>query len=75
MALTDWVFNAWGEKYEPWDDDNRAPERVAEVLGMKRFDVPVVMEGGALEMNSPRHAAHHALVPAVADAQPGLERR
>ena len=52
VALTDWVFNAWGEKYEPWDSDNRAPERVAEILNMKRFDVPVVMEGGALEMNS-----------------------
>ncbi len=52
VALTDWEFNAWGEKYEPWDDDNGAPKRVAEILGMKRFDVPVVMEGGALELNS-----------------------
>ena len=27
VALTDWDFNAWGEKYSPWDDDDRAPAR------------------------------------------------
>lgn len=51
VALTDWEFNAWGGKYEPWDDDNRAPRAVAKTLGMKRFEIPVVMEGGALELN------------------------
>jgi agmatine deiminase len=52
VALTDWVFNAWGEKYSPWDADDAAPERVAQALGMQRFEVPVVLEGGALEVNS-----------------------
>ncbi len=52
VALTDWTFNAWGEKYSPWDDDNRAPQEVAETLGMKRFPFQEVMEGGALELNS-----------------------
>jgi agmatine deiminase len=51
VALTDWRFNAWGGKYAPWDEDDRAPERVAETLGMVRFEVPYVMEGGALELN------------------------
>ena len=51
VALTDWGFNAWGEKYAPWDDDDRAPERVAKTLAIKRFTVPVVMEGGSLELN------------------------
>lgn len=52
VALTDWEFNAWGEKYRPWDDDNRAPQAVADTLGMKRFAAPYVMEGGSLELNS-----------------------
>ncbi len=52
VALTDWGFNAWGEKYRPWDDDDRAPMAVARTLNMKRFVVPVVMEGGSLELNS-----------------------
>lgn len=51
VAMTDWIFNAWGEKYEPWDADDAAPAKVARTLGMKRFEVPVVMEGGALELN------------------------
>lgn len=52
VALTDWGFNAWGKKYAPWDSDDRAPEAVAKTLSMKRFAVPVVMEGGSLELNS-----------------------
>ena len=51
IALTDWGFNAWGEKYAPWDDDDRAPKAVAKRLSMKRFTVPVIMEGGSLEVN------------------------
>ena len=54
VALTDWHFNAWGEKYEPWDADDAAPAAVARTLGMKRFPVPLVMEGGALEVNGKR---------------------
>ena len=52
VALTDWGFNAWGGKYAPWDDDDRAPAAVARTLGMKRFTLPVIMEGGSLELNS-----------------------
>jgi agmatine deiminase len=51
VALTDWRFNAWGGKYAPWDDDDRAPRAVAKRLGMRRFEVPYVMEGGSLEVN------------------------
>jgi len=51
VALTDWRFNAWGGKYAPWDDDDRAPEAVARRLGMRRYAVDAVMEGGSLELN------------------------
>jgi len=51
VALTDWRFNAWGGKYPPWDDDDRAPAAVARHLGMRRFSVPHVLEGGAVEVN------------------------
>ncbi len=51
IALTDWEFNAWGRKYEPWAQDDAAPLAVAQRLGIKRFEVPIVMEGGALELN------------------------
>lgn len=50
VALTDWVFNAWGGKYA-WELDTQAPAAVAKTLGMQRFAIPYVMEGGALELN------------------------
>jgi agmatine deiminase len=50
-ALVDWEYNAWGGKYPPYDDDNRVPERVAEILGFRRFEPGVVMEGGAVDGN------------------------
>lgn len=54
VALTDWTFNAWGGKYAPWDDDDRAPSRVADTIGARRFELPYVMEGGALDVNDRR---------------------
>src|SRR5690606_3951399 len=52
VAMTDWGFNAWGEKYSPWTDDDRAPARLAPRLDMLRFVAPAIMEGGSLELNS-----------------------
>ena len=51
VAATDWLFNAWGRKYAPWDADDRAAAALTHHLGVKRFAVPIVMEGGALEIN------------------------
>ncbi|HUJ08969.1 MAG TPA: agmatine deiminase family protein [Verrucomicrobiae bacterium] len=51
LAIVDWKFNAWGGKYPPYDEDDRVPQRVAEVLGLPVFSPEVVMEGGALDVN------------------------
>ncbi len=51
VALTDWVFNAWGEKYAPFDLDNRVPLRVGRALGLRRFASRMVLEGGSIEVN------------------------
>ncbi|HZJ08308.1 MAG TPA: agmatine deiminase family protein, partial [Trueperaceae bacterium] len=51
VSLTDWRFNAWGGKYAPWDDDDRAPAQVAQRLGMLRHEVDLVLEGGSIEVN------------------------
>ncbi len=51
VALTDWKYNAWGGKYPPYGDDDAIPRRIAAALGMRRFAVPAVMEGGALEVD------------------------
>jgi len=50
-VATDWVFNAWGEKYGPWDDDDRVASRWAEHAGHPSRRVPMVLEGGSLTVD------------------------
>ncbi|HEY1120129.1 MAG TPA: agmatine deiminase family protein [Haloferula sp.] len=51
LAVSDWGFNAWGGKFPPYDLDNAIPSRIAEALGLKRFDGGMILEGGAIEIN------------------------
>src|SRR5690625_7514459 len=51
FALTDWEYNAWGEKYPPYDSDNRLPRWVSEKFGIKRFGTGLVLEGGSIDSN------------------------
>ncbi len=50
-AATDWIFNAWGEKYDRVLLNNRVPRRMAEHVGAPRFELPIVMEGGSVDVN------------------------
>jgi agmatine deiminase len=47
VALVKFDFNAWGEKFAPWDLDATVPERLATHLGMRRYAAPMVLEGGS----------------------------
>ena len=49
--IVDWNYNAWGNKYPPYDLDDVIPTLIA-----KHYDIPVsypniVMEGGSVEFN------------------------
>jgi agmatine deiminase len=51
IALVDWEFNGWGEKY-PADLDNQIPTHVARILGDVPLHTPgIVMEGGSIEVD------------------------
>jgi agmatine deiminase len=50
LAITNWEFNAWGERYKH-DKDNLVPSRMAEELSLPVFSPPLVLEGGAVEVN------------------------
>jgi agmatine deiminase len=41
-------FNAWGEKFPPWDHDAAVGGLVAEYLGDPVVDSPIVLEGGSI---------------------------
>ena len=51
VALVQLRFNSWGEKYLPYDDDARLPERLAALQGMRRYESPLVMEGGGFTVD------------------------
>jgi agmatine deiminase len=51
VAVTDWVFNMWGDKYRPYDLDNKIPGRIAQKLKLRRFVNPMVLEGGSIDVN------------------------
>ncbi|MFK7847093.1 MAG: agmatine/peptidylarginine deiminase [Rhodothermales bacterium] len=50
-AAIDWGFNAWGEKYPPFDLDNAIPRQMADVMQARLFESPFILEGGSIEVN------------------------
>jgi len=51
LAVVDWDYNAWGNKYPPFDLDEVAPTRVAEILDVPVFYPGMILEGGAIDVN------------------------
>jgi len=51
LAVADWDYNAWGNKYPPFDLDEVVPTRVAEIIGVPVFYPRMVLEGGSIEVN------------------------
>lgn len=50
-AIVDWGYNAWGDKYPPYDLDDIIPTKIAKQFDLPLFVVDIVMEGGAVEFN------------------------
>jgi agmatine deiminase len=51
LAFNDWIFNAWGNKYEELKRDDAIPKRLESSLAAHRFEPGIVMEGGSIEVN------------------------
>ena len=50
-AIVDWGYNAWGNKYPPYDLDDQVPEHVAAFHKLPLFQPGIIMEGGSIEVN------------------------
>lgn len=50
-AIVDWGYNAWGDKYPPYDLDDVIPTLIGEKLDLQVFHPEIVMEGGSVEFN------------------------
>jgi agmatine deiminase len=51
LAIVDWDYNAWGNKYPPFDLDEVVPTRVAEILKAPVFYPRMILEGGSIDVN------------------------
>lgn len=50
-AIIDWGYNAWGNKYPPFDLDDVVPEKIAKEWGCELYQPKIVMEGGSIDLN------------------------
>jgi agmatine deiminase len=50
-AIIDWGYNAWGNKYPPYDLDDVIPTKIAMHYQLPLYTPELVMEGGSVEFN------------------------
>jgi agmatine deiminase len=50
-VIVDWNYNAWGNKYPPYDKDDVIPTLVAKHYGIPVYYPDIIMEGGSVEFN------------------------
>lgn len=46
-----WKFNAWGEKYTPYDLDDKVAGEVLKHYNISSLEVPIVLEGGSIHVD------------------------
>jgi agmatine deiminase len=49
--IVDWGYNAWGDKYPPYDLDDVIPTRIANHYSIPVVQPGIVMEGGSVDFN------------------------
>jgi agmatine deiminase len=49
--IVDWGYNAWGNKYPPYDLDDDVPTLVGKALGLEVVYPNIVVEGGSVDFN------------------------
>ncbi len=50
-VIVDWGYNAWGNKYPPYEQDDVIPTLVGEALAIPVYHPGIVMEGGSVDFN------------------------
>ena len=49
--IIDWNYNAWGNKYPPFDLDDIIPTLIGEKLNLPVYHPNIIMEGGSVDFN------------------------
>lgn len=51
LFAVNWKFNAWGERFKPYDLDNEVAPKVLEYLKVPYRNAPIVLEGGSIHVD------------------------
>ncbi len=51
LAAVDWGYNAWGNKYPPYDLDDQIPAKMAAALGVPLLEGGMILEGGSIDVD------------------------
>jgi agmatine deiminase len=51
QAVVDWNFNAWGDKYPPYELDDVIPTLIGDELELPVFHPGIILEGGSIDVN------------------------
>lgn len=51
LSAVNWRFNAWGEKYVPYDLDNEVAPTVLKHFEIEYFDASIILEGGSIHVD------------------------
>ncbi len=49
--IVNWGYNAWGNKYPPYDQDDQIPVQIARYRHLDYVTPNIIMEGGSVEFN------------------------
>jgi agmatine deiminase len=51
LAGVAWRFNGWGERSPAWQQDAALARAILERIGARRYEAPIVLEGGAIHVD------------------------
>jgi agmatine deiminase len=74
IAGSDWHFNAWGRKYDYFNNDARVAESLLDHLEIRRFDAPFVLEGGAIHSDGEGTVLTSETVLLNPNRNPGMDK-
>jgi agmatine deiminase len=74
LAGSTWVFNAWGGKYRPFDQDARMGSRILRLAGAREFTSSLVAEGGGITVDGEGTVMTTESCFPNANRNPGLDR-
>lgn len=74
IVLSNWLYNAWGGKYPPYDSDNAVPSNLARLLNLPVVDTDMVLEGGSIDVNGAGCLLTTESVLLNPNRNPGLEK-